>query len=325
VELVDPLLSCDDHDFLAGRITSETVEDVVEQLRRLGMSGYEAKAYLALVSADHPLNGYEVAKLSGVPRSTVYETLSKLVGRSAAFEVRADDSAAVAYVPLPPSTLFGRIRDETEDAIERLRIMLEKLAVRQSVHYTHSLPTRLGVIGRCQDLIASARSDILLLVWPEDYRVLEPSLRRAEKDGVDIATVIFGREEHVVGRAFEHIFASGRDVMGDLGCRLVVLVSDREAVVVAGLLEDEAWGVFTDDPAVVMLAGEFIFFDMTVQGFVDYIGPERLAEWKRERGNDLAFLRTRATPATLLRRLSAAEPPPPAPRATGRRPRRTTG
>jgi sugar-specific transcriptional regulator TrmB len=301
------------------------VEDVVEQLRRLGMSGYEAKAYLALVSADHPLNGYEVAKLSGVPRSTVYETLSKLVGRSAAFEVRADDSTAVAYVPLPPSTLFGRIRDETEDAIERLRIMLEKLAVRQSVHYTHSLPTRLDVIGRCQDLIASARSDILMLVWPEDYRVLEPSLRRAEKDGVDIAAVIFGPEEPVVGRAFEHIFASGRDVMGDLGCRLVVLVSDREAVVVAGLLEDEAWGVFTDDPAVVMLAGEFIFFDITVQGFVDYIGPERLADWKRERGNDLAFLRSRSTPATLLRRLSAAEPPPPAPRPTGRRTRRPTG
>jgi sugar-specific transcriptional regulator TrmB len=283
------------------------------------MSGYEAKAYLALVSADHPLNGYEVAKLSGVPRSTVYETLSKLVARSAAFEVRADESTAVAYVPLPPSTLFGRVRDETEDAIENLRGMLEKLAVRQSVHYTHSLPSRSDVLGRCQDLIASARSDVLLLLWPEEYRELVPSLRRAEKNGVDISAIMLGQVDDVIGKSFEHIFASGPDVMGDLGCRLIVLVSDREAVVVAGLLEDEAWGVFTDDPAVVMLASEFIVFDMTVQRFVEFVGPDRVAAWKRERGADMAFLRVRSTPATLLRRLSAGEPAPPTSRSGGRR------
>ena len=40
------------------------------------------------VAAGTPLNGYEVAKRSGVPRSTVYETLAKLVGRGAAYEVR---------------------------------------------------------------------------------------------------------------------------------------------------------------------------------------------------------------------------------------------
>jgi sugar-specific transcriptional regulator TrmB len=301
------------------------MDDVVEQLRRLGMSGYEAKAYLALVSAARPLNGYEVAKLSGVPRSTVYETLSKLVARSAAFEVRSDDSTAVAYVPLPPSTLFGRVRDETVDAIEKLRGMLETLAVRQSVHYTHSLPSRPDVLGRCQDLIASARSDILLLVWPEDYRVLEPSLRRADKDGVDISAVMFGPEVGVVGRSFEHIFASGAEVMGDLGCRLIVLVSDRETVVVGGLLEDEAWGVFTDDPAVVVLASEFILFDMAVQRFVEYVGPERLAEWKRERSADLAVLRGRSTPATLLRRLTAGDQAQPVMRSISRRNRRSTG
>jgi sugar-specific transcriptional regulator TrmB len=287
------------------------------------MSGYEAKAYLALVSAGHPLNGYEVAKMSGVPRSTVYETLSKLVARSAAFEVRTDDSFNVAYVPLPPSTLFGRVRDETEDAIEKLRGMLPKLAVRPSVHFTHSLPSRSDVLGRCQDLVATARSDLLLLVWPEEYELLEPSLRRADKDGVDISLVLLGSESEVVGRAIEHIFASGPEVMGDLGCRLVVLVSDREAVVVAGMLEDEAWGVFTDDPAVVMLAAEFIVFDMTVQNFVQFVGPVKLAEWHKTKEIDLSFLRTRSTPASLLRRLSVDEQPSnrakPPPRTRSRR------
>ena len=79
---------------------------MVEELQRLGMSGYEAKAYVALVAAGGPLNGYEVAKRSGVPRSTVYETLAKLVGRGAAYEVRAGEDG-VGYISLPPSALLG--------------------------------------------------------------------------------------------------------------------------------------------------------------------------------------------------------------------------
>jgi hypothetical protein len=203
--------------------------------------------------------------------------------------------------------------------------MLPKLAVRPSVHYTHSLPSRSEVLGRCQDLIATARTDMIILTWPEEYKVLEPALRRAEKDGVDISMVLFGSESEVVGRAFEHVFASGPEVMGDLGCRLHVLVSDHEAVVVAGLLEDEAWGVFTDDPAVVMLASEFIVFDMSVQHFVKYVGPERLADWKKNNRVDLSFFRGRSSPAALLRRLTANEPLPtaadPAPKVGGRRKR----
>src|SRR5690606_27714521 len=84
-------------------------ETVIAELQSLGMSGYEAKAYLALVAAGGPLNGYEVAKRSGVPRSTVYETLSKLVARGAAYEVRAGGDG-VSYLALPPNSLLDRMR-----------------------------------------------------------------------------------------------------------------------------------------------------------------------------------------------------------------------
>ena len=65
-------------------------EQAQELLKGAGLSGYEAKAYLALLAGGEPMNGYEVAKASGVPRSTVYETLGKLVARGAAFEVNGD-------------------------------------------------------------------------------------------------------------------------------------------------------------------------------------------------------------------------------------------
>jgi hypothetical protein len=91
-------------------------QSVIEELQHLGMSGYEAKAYVALVAAGTPLNGYEVAKHSGVPRSTVYETLGKLVGRGAAYEVRAGE-ASVGYISLPPNALLDRMRRSTRCAL----------------------------------------------------------------------------------------------------------------------------------------------------------------------------------------------------------------
>jgi len=47
------------------------------QLQQLGLSGYEGKAYLSLLAAPEALNGYELAKASGVPRSTVYEVIDE--------------------------------------------------------------------------------------------------------------------------------------------------------------------------------------------------------------------------------------------------------
>ena len=95
------------------------IDQVVEQLQAVGLSGYEAKAYTALVQAGCPLNGYEVAKRSGVPRSTVYEVLGKLVARSAAYEI-TDDAGAVEYVPLSPTMLLSRFRLQMDGIVGAL-------------------------------------------------------------------------------------------------------------------------------------------------------------------------------------------------------------
>ena len=63
----------------SGTVAAVSTDRALELLKDAGLSGYEGKAYLALLAAGEPLNGYEVAKASGVPRSTVYETLGKLV------------------------------------------------------------------------------------------------------------------------------------------------------------------------------------------------------------------------------------------------------
>ena len=48
----------------SGSVAGVSIEQAQELLKDAGLSGYEAKAYLALLAGGEPMNGYEVAKAS---------------------------------------------------------------------------------------------------------------------------------------------------------------------------------------------------------------------------------------------------------------------
>ena len=236
---------------------------VTGELQRLGMSGYEAKAYVALVVAGEPVNGYEVAKRSGVPRSTVYETLGKLVGRGAAYEVRTDDGG-VGYVPLPPASLLERMRRDFDRTLGILEDELPQLVSPPQVRLVHSVADRRTLLDRAEDVVAAAGTKLFVSGWPEDLDALKPGLRRAEERGVVVSTVVFGPDYDPVGWTIEHRYSSPEAVEADLGRRLLVVVADRAQAVIGGLAGDQTWGLYTDDPAAVLLALDYVRHDIAV-------------------------------------------------------------
>src|SRR5512142_854273 len=95
--------------------------ETVGLLRRLGFAEYEAKAYRALLLRS-PLNGYELAKASGVPRADVYSVLQRLEERGAV--LRLESEPGVRYAPVPPDEVIGRLersyRKAAEEALQAL-------------------------------------------------------------------------------------------------------------------------------------------------------------------------------------------------------------
>jgi HTH-type transcriptional regulator, sugar sensing transcriptional regulator len=247
---------------------------VVEQLVTVGMSGYEAKAYVVLVSAGKPLNGYEVAKRSGVPRSTVYETLTKLTARGAAFEVRID-SDAVGYIALPPETLLSRLRREFADNIDLLDVSLRSLA-EPVQRVTHHIDDSKAVRQRARDLINGARHELYLSAWGEDLMSLEEDLLAAQQRSVQVYLIRYGDSDFEVGHTYRHIFP--KLVSRRLGCRLMALISDSKAVLMTGGDGDAMHGLYSDDPTVVLVALEFIRHDIAAQVLIDRYGRDRSEE-----------------------------------------------
>jgi sugar-specific transcriptional regulator TrmB len=288
-------------------------QSVIEELGRLGMSGYEAKAYVALVAAGTPLNGYEVAKRSGVPRSTVYETLGKLVARGAAYEVHAGE-ASVGYLSLPPSALLDRMRREFDASMATLGKELPQVAAPPQVRIVHNLTDRDALLARAEDVVAAARNDLFLSAWPAEIQPLKASVRRAEDEGVDVSVVSFGEDPEPVGHTTVHRFSTPDVVLENLGCRLLVVSADREQAVIGGVAGGGAWGVFTDDPAVVLVAVEYVRHDIAMHLIAEKFAPD---DFESFWANDPALRRLRADhgiPAALLQLGAAGRTPPAAPR-----------
>ena len=96
--------------------------DIAGLLQQLGFSEYEARAYLALLQRN-PLNGYELAKASGLPRANVYAVLQKLEERGAV--IRLDMPSGARYAPVAPAELTGRIASRFQDVLRATEQALE--------------------------------------------------------------------------------------------------------------------------------------------------------------------------------------------------------
>jgi len=297
------------------------LNQLINQLGRLGMSGYEAKAYLALVTASRPLNGYEVAKVSGVPRSTVYETLGKLVARGAAFEARTSHEA-VAYLPLPPNSLLARMSSEFNASLDVLRKELPRLAAPQEAHLIHNIADREALLERAADVIRESRWDLYVSVWPEELDDLRPALDEAAARGVEVTMLVFGEDTAEVGNTYRHRYSPPEFVMEYLGHRLFCVVSDSQRAVVGGFRQETGWGVYSDNPAVVLLSTEYVRHDIAMQILGTHLGSDQVTALMR---SDPEFVRLRAARSAGLTTWAAGTPDRPAGEGGSRRGRPSRG
>ena len=57
---------------------ADKIEPILNDLKDLGFTEYEAKVYLALLK-NHPASAYTVSQDSGVPHSRVYDVTRRLI------------------------------------------------------------------------------------------------------------------------------------------------------------------------------------------------------------------------------------------------------
>ncbi len=227
---------------------------IVTLLQRLGFGEYEAKAYVALLKRN-PLNGYELAKASGLPRANVYAVLQKLEERGAA--VRLDTPGGTRYAPLSPKELTQRLGSRFQEALHEARDSLEKIATPAEHEYVWNGRGYTVLQQHAAACVGATRKRLLVAVWPEEALALANHVTRAEERGVEITTLCLAACAKECGGCRGRIYRYR--VAPEKRARWLVLVSD-DAEVLAGEIGqgEEALTVRTRQRVLVELAAWYI-------------------------------------------------------------------
>jgi len=237
----------------------------VQLLKTVGLTEYEAKAFLALIARGEPMNGYEVAKSSGIPRSTIYEVLAKLVARGAAVQVHGVGRSTESFVALPVDSFIEGYRSKLSSTLDGLSETLPRVAAKNRTHLVQKLAGREAITQRMNDVVARAQQYVWLSIWPDLLPALKRSAAARANDGVDIASIVFGELASFPGLVVSHEYLSPEVTEKRLGCRLYIVAADHQEVVVATAEGDTWQGMWSDDLAVSLMAAEHVRFDMTIQ------------------------------------------------------------
>jgi sugar-specific transcriptional regulator TrmB len=252
-------------------------EAALRHLQALGFSSYEARVYLALLHGGR-LKGYEAAKRSGVPRSMVYQVLGRLVDRGAAYRVEGvEEGEGTFYGAVSQEELLARLEAEARERFARARESLIQIAPERPAEAIWRVKGAARTLAEARALVEGAGRALTLSLWQNQLDALQEALKAARARGVDLRLVLFGeRTDPALGRVYYHHFVDPKVVEGRLRTRLFVVVRDHEEVMVGNLTESEAWAVRTRDPALVLVAEEYVRHDVVLAEMTLAYGVEKL-------------------------------------------------
>jgi sugar-specific transcriptional regulator TrmB len=224
-------------------------QDIIQALENLGLSNYEAKAYLAFLS-ESPLTGYKLSKISGVPRSRIYETIEKLVAKGL---VLAQDGDTTLLRPVSLERFLEKKEQESQKNIDFLKENLPQIEKSEEDHGIWNITGQDQIFEIVNHIISQAKSHIYLVGFDTDIVYFEDALSKAEKRNISILGVYCGEKKFKIKNLDEH---QGQPCST---CQDIALsIDSRQALVGCTIPAEKARAALSENPGIIHVAEEYI-------------------------------------------------------------------
>ena len=206
--------------------------DMLDLLKSFGFTSYESLAYLSLLT-QHPVNGSQLSRVSGVARSRVYDVLRGLLKRGLVFEVEQGK-----YVPLPFEELKKQLRSQCEANLNSLEEQLSSRFQDTAYEFIYTLQGYDNVIARAREIINKAQKELYLRMFPNTWERLRPAIQNALNRGVSIRLICMGEMPQVCDMQVTHPDIA--DLGRKLGGESLDVVADKKETLMGIFLSNEA-------------------------------------------------------------------------------------
>ncbi|KAF1078826.1 TrmB family transcriptional regulator [Methanogenium sp. MK-MG] len=221
------------------------VDSIVPTLQSLGFTGYQAKAYVALVGFGIA-TAREIHEKSGVPHGRIYSVLKGLADKG---YVKVQEGTPAYYQAVNPGEVIGSLKGTFNEQIDASIATLSKLHFETKLETPFwSIHSEWGVRNRVKTLILNAKDEIIIFADdPEFLRKTIPEIKKVHKR-VNVTILSENKEFHRNIRL--HVHEPGErlnaffdelqsvDLPGDISIRehedqFFMIVDGREAISVS--------------------------------------------------------------------------------------------
>jgi sugar-specific transcriptional regulator TrmB len=252
-------------------------ERITESLQELGLSLYEARLYLGLLTRG-PQNGNELSRTSGVPSSKVYAMLERLAAAGIVAHTRRGNT--VEYVSVPPADVLHKLRERYTKPLDYLEATLPTIVSSDPEPDVLQVAGRDAIIDHARVIVRNAKSEIYLSIWGENLDLLRTDLAAADARGVRIFGMLYGEGDLDVGWWQHHSYRE--TVASRIGGRMLTLVADGTEALIAHMPErGDPSAVRTQNPVLCLVAEEYLIHDLTLQKAKTMTGYEEWDQWLR--------------------------------------------
>lgn len=233
---------------------------VMDDMKKLGFSEYECKAYLKLLE-EYPLNGYALSKNSGIPRSRIYEVLKNLIEKQMVFE-QAEEKNKL-YYPVAPDIFIKKLKSHYEGVFSNVSEFASKLYKEKKLDdKLVVIKGRENIIDFLTQLIQGAKKRIALSIWDEEIRELIPELDQALERKVALRGIYFGQnnpyDDLVPHRRIKRYIAEKKE-------RYLSIIIDS-AHAISGIVSrgEDSKVTWTRDEGFIEVSEDYIAHDLVV-------------------------------------------------------------
>lgn len=244
------------------------IAKIHQVLESLGFSSYESKAYSALLR-EHPLTGYKLSKVSGVPRSRIYETLERLCKKG---YVHIQDGRPSTYIPVAGEEFILKTERSLFDKVDVLRDWFDTLTSAQKENKDiWKIEGRDNILDKAEYMIQNAAGSLAISGWAEDLHELRTALERAVNRDVTVLIVSRG-----VFPGFPPKIVYMRSWEGDRKTKIrdLSLAVDRSNALLGSTTpEEKCSAALTESPGLVFIAREYILHEVVINWLMKSIPP----------------------------------------------------
>lgn len=255
--------------------------NIIESLQQMGFTEYEAKAYIALLK-NSKATGYEVSKLSGIPRAKIYQTLDSLTRKGAASFINIDGKTL--YIATSYEVILSEYEDKVNIIVSGLKVELDKINSTRSIEEINILTDYTGILEKAKHICKNAKRRIYISVFPEELDFLSSEINNAKERGVEVFTLVYGQGKEVINDAVEHGMNTVQYLALAVYGRYLGVVGDQNESIIGQIFgKENSFAISTILPGIILPITLWIQHDIALYEILDKVAiPEDLMKKLRK-------------------------------------------